>query len=441
MSEQLKAQMVQVSEARSRDALAGVDRSPLQDFIDRGSAGPYRAEEVYTPDVQEFLADPSQVSVITCGRNEHQRGNLAPTLEYALTSTGTNENVVYIDARSTDGSPEVARALGVQTIERNQALEDWFDTDRLAELMCLPKDALFADVPGYTPMRKGIDVMLARIVAYRNGTENDIFIDSDLKTIPGGEKAHLLGPHQIYHPIQNLARSYLDLNNAIPGDQTPMTVYTGSGDRNNEPIMATYNAYLADATSPFKDEEQQRIARAFYAMPGTLMHLLTGELIVSNRHFHQKNGAPAYGSELDVMNATGQATESARTLSQAGFALKHFGDLSSESLANQYPLFGNSRRGEQLRIDEPQLDDKEWWMIAGLLPQFIRGVGDYCIATRKLPHELTIEDYPKLNCWLGNINECSYGDKITQTRVSKRSPMERAIPPISLMLEEGILRS
>lgn len=439
MSEKLKAQIVRVSEARSKDALAGVDRSPLQDFIDRGSAGPYRREEVYIPEVQKFLADPSQVSVITCGRNEHQRGNLGPTLKYALASTGTHQNVVYIDARSTDGSPDVARALGVHTIERNDALEDWFNTDRLAELMCLPKDALYRDVPGFTPMRKGIDVMLARVVALRNGSENDIFIDSDLKTIPGGDKAHLLSPHQIYHPIQNLARSYLDLNQAIPGDQTPMTIYTGSGERNNEPIMAVYNAYLADATSPFKDEDQQRIARAFFAMPATLMHLLTGELIVSNR-LHQKNGAPSYGSELDVMNATGQATESARTLSQAGFALKHFGNLSSEALANQYPFFGNSRRGEQLRIDEPQLDDKEWWMIAGLLPQFIRGVGDYCIAMKKLPHELAVEDYPKLNAWLANINECSYGDKVTQTRVSKRSPMERAIPPISLMIEEGILK-
>ncbi|PIZ65751.1 hypothetical protein CO051_02265 [Candidatus Roizmanbacteria bacterium CG_4_9_14_0_2_um_filter_39_13] len=441
MSEQLKKALVDNSPGRSLDAQVGSERSPLQNFIDRASAGPYSEEELYTPEIERFLSDPSQATVITCGRNEHKRGNLIPTLEYAQSSTIGAGNVIFIDARSTDGSAEIARAVGVNTIERNDALEGWFDIDALADLMRLPKDAIFQDVDGFTPMRKGIDVMIARLVAMQNGSGNDIFIDSDLMTIPDGRLVSKIAREQVYHPIQSLAKGFLDLDRKIPGDQKPFTLYTGSGDRNNETIMGTYNTYNTVAFSPFLNSGQRQIARAFYALPSTLMHLLTGELIVSNQHLLTHNGSPTFGSELDVMNATGQATESARTLSQSGFALMHFGDLSSENLADQYPLFGNVRRGEQLRIDEPQTDDKEWWMIAGILPQFIRGVADYCIQTEQLPHQLSIDDYPRLNEWLSNIQECSYGDKNTQTRVAIKSPMERAIPPISLLIKEGIIRN
>lgn len=437
----LKSQMVVNDPERSQDALAGVERAPLQDFIDRSSSGPYTEAELYESEVTSFLSDPKQVSVITCGRNEDQRGNLVPILEYTQQSTGNAGNVIFIDGRSTDNSVAIAKEVGVKTIERNSALEQWFDTKALAELMRLPEDAIFRDIPGFTPMRKGIDIMIARLVAMENGSANDIFIDSDLKTVQGGLLVPRIAPHEIYHPIQLLAKSFLDLGQRIPGDQEPFTIYTGSGGRNNEPIMAMYNSYRTTAESPFLDDEQRRIANAFYAVPSTLMHLLTGELLVSNRYLPGHNGSPQYGSELHVMNATGQATESARTLSQAGFALMHFGDLSSHNLAQHYPLFGNVRRGEQKRIDEPQTDEKEWWMIAGLLPQFIRGVADYCIAMKKLPHQLGIDDYPRLNGWLANVQESSYGDRITQNRIAKRSPMERVIPPISLMIEQGIIRN
>lgn len=95
--------------------------------------------------------------------------------------------------------------------------------------------------------------------------------------------------------------------------------------------------------------------------------------------------------------------------------------------------------GHQLRLDELQSPKKEWWMLIILLPQMMRTIGTYCIKNEKLPQELSLDDYTRINRWLCKINE---GSQVNNTRQIKEFclfPMERFIPPITLLQKEGIL--
>lgn len=388
MSEHLKSQLVQVDPSRSKDALANVATDPLQSFAERATVGPYNGE-LKTQEVQEFLQDPSKVIVIGAGRNEHQRGNLTANLHYALEAT--NGNVLYADGNSTDGSAEVAQSMGISTLRRKDVMSpDFVDMNALAEILGVQPQTLEGqETPGDPPMRKGIDLMVARMGLLGLLTEGQLpkyalYTDTDLKSIPGGQVADKLDPHtQVYYPLELSAKGVLDLDKRFRNDHEAWAAFTGSENRNNEPIFATFNTFKVDEASPFLSPKQQAIARAFYVFPSTIVHPLTGELIVSSE------------AELASMGATGQGVESMRIMSLAGGMLDAYETASPNRLPNLNPLVGNVRRGNQQRIDEPQIPEKEWWMINTVLPQMIRTVGEYCIKAEKLPHELTLEDYAK----------------------------------------------
>lgn len=436
MTEALKAQLVEPYRPRSKDALVGVELSPYQAFAEHATVGPFHNGQLDSKSNSAFLSDPKQVLVIGCGRNEHQRGNLIPILRYSLKSTNMAGNVLYVDANSTDGSIGAALSMGVHALRRENVLSDALtDKKTLAEILAIDERVLNGkDIPGNPPLRKGIDIMVARIALLQMHLEGKApryvsYIDTDLKSIPGGSvTTRLQSPDQIYYPLQLIAAGAIELNSSFGNEESVWGVYTGSEKRNNEPIFAIYNTFNVDAKDPFLNEQQREIAKALYLFPSTIVHPLTGELLVST------------SAELSSMGATGQAIESARTLSFAGGLLKAYGTTQPEVLEKANPLVGNVRRGVQQRIDEPQLDEKEWWMINGVLPTFIRTVGNYAIKTSKLPHEFDLDDYARVNRWLKDLTDSSQLDNTRQTRRFEHYPMERGIPPVQLLYKEGLLK-
>lgn len=445
--EQLKARLVQVSEARSRDAMVGVERSPLQDFAERSTVGAFDREELLDDKVVDYLADPSKVLIVTCGRNEAQRGNLGPLLDHINESTNRAGNAIYCDADSTDDSINVARSRGIEAKKRSEVVADHIDTKALADILGVPPHVIEGKPDSrYTPMRKGMDILVARIEMFRRAMEGTLpphvfLIDSDLKSIPGGAVGDHLPPNEVYLPLHQMARAHLEYQK-LQGDQLPIHgIYTSSGGRNNEPVFSTYNEFAVAATSPWTPDYGKHIALAFHTFPGSIGHILTGELsIYTGAQYGMPGALNPNGSELFAMGATGQCVETARTMSQAGFLAEVYDTSDPSQLIDAPILLGNVRRGEQKRIDEPQIDDKEWLMIAGQIPQFARGVGDYCIHMGKLPHELTLEDYQILNGYLGNVGSSSFMDSKSQTRQWKETPAERAIPPVALLAHAGIIK-
>lgn len=436
MTEALKTQLIETDPGRSRDALVGVGLSRYQTFAERATVGPFHNGQLDSKTNIDFLSNPKQVLVVGCGRNEHQRGNLIPTLRYSLESTNRAGNLLYVDANSTDGSIDTALSMGVHALRRENVLSNVLtDKKTLAEILAIDERVLNGkDVPGNPPLRKGIDVMVARIALLQMHLEGKApryvsYIDTDLKSIPGGSVAtRLQSPDQVYYPLQLIAAGVNELNSSFGDKESVWGVYTGSEKRNNEPIFAIYNTFNVDANDPFLSERQRGIAKGLYLFPSIIVHPLTGELLVST------------SVELSSMGATGQAIESARTLSLAGGLLKAYGTTQPEILEQANPLVGNVRRGTQQRIDEPQLDEKEWWMINGVLPTFIRTVGNYAIKTSKLPHEFDLGDYARINRWLKNLTDSSQLDNNRQTRKFDHYPMERAIPPVQLLYKEGLLK-
>lgn len=437
--EDLKRSLVTVDPARSKDALHSVTESPYSRFAAEATVGPYNGELKEKP-VLDFLSNPKQVIVVGCGRNEAARGNLGPNLSYMQEATGGAGNILYVDANSTDSSINIARERGVHTLRRGDIFPDVVDKKKLAEILALPNEVLdSADMPGQTPLRKGIDIHIARIAlmqAFVKGKfpEYILYSDTDLKSIPGGpaeERLKQIDPEQVYRPLELAAQGTIELNSRRRARQHPdnqWAVFTGSENRNNETIFGIANMLAADAASPFLDEEQSKIADALRVLPGIIVHPLTGELIVSTK------------MELDAMGATGQCVEIARILSLAGKQHEALGTTDPDRLKDMLSFIGNVRRGKQQRIDEPQIDEKEWWMIGGVIPQFFRVVTDYSIQARKFPHQFTLEDYIKINTWLARINNSSRLNNKTQTREVDHYPMERAIPPVSLLYKEGVLK-
>lgn len=437
--EDLKRSLVAVDPTRSRDALHGVEESPYSRFAAEATVGPYNGELKEKP-VRDFLSDPEQVIVIGCGRNEAARGNLGPNLSYMHQATNGAGNVLYIDANSTDRSVIIAREKGVHTLRRGDVFPDVVDKQRLAEILSLPPEVLDGkDIPGQTPLRKGIDIHIARIALMQaslrgKAPEYMLYSDTDLKSIPGGpaeERLKQIDPEQVYKPLELVAQGTIELNSRRRTRQHPdnqWAVFTGSENRNNETIFGIANMLAADATSPFLDEGQSKIADALRVLPGIIVHPLTGELIVSTK------------MELDAMGATGQCVEIARILSLAGKQHEVLGTTDPDRLKDMLSLIGNVRRGKQQRIDEPQMDEKEWWMIGGVIPQFFKVVTDYSIQARKFPHQFILEDYVRINRWLARINNSSRLNNKTQTREVDHYPMERAVPPVSLLHKEGVLK-
>ncbi len=426
--EDLKAALVHVNAERSLDALVGVHESPWQTLAEKATVGPFDRDTLKSSEVTRFVSDPSQVLVVACGRNEHQRGNLTPTLRYIQESGAT---ALYVDANSTDGSDKVAWGMGIETISRKDVLGDMVDKKALAEILGIPISVLEGnDVEGYPPLRKGIEGMSARIALLKKKLDGNapyymLWLDADIKSIPHGHIAYSLLGEQVYYPIQLAAAGLLSLRGQTGN---PWAVYTGSENRNNEPIFAAHNMVAARGASRRLDERQKDIARALGHFPGLLVHPLTGELISSTEF------------ELNAMNATGQCMETARNLSLAGGVFAAHDTTDPEVLRYLTPLFGNVRRGTQQRVDEPQTPEKEWWMIGSVLPAFTTVVAEYCIAERKLPHELTLDDYVGLNEELAEVRIGSQLDGPRQTRRYDEFPMERAIPPVALLHKEGIVK-
>lgn len=426
--EDLKAALVSVDPLRSLDALVGVAESPWQALAERATVGPFDRDTLSSPAVTDFIRDPNQVMVIACGRNEHQRGNLVPTLKYIKES---GANALYVDANSTDGSDRIAWNKGVETVSRKDVLGDMLDRRALAEILRVPLSVIEGnDVEGYPPLRKGMEIMAGRIAVLKKTMEGTapqyvLWIDTDLKSIPHGPIAYSLLAEQVYHPIQLAAAGVLSLRGQ---DGNPWAVYTGSENRNNESIFAAHNMVAARGASRRLDNKQKDIARALGHLPGLLVHPLTGELITST------------ASELNAMNATGQCTETARNLSLAGGVFAVYQTTDPEVLQGFPPLIGNVRRGTQQRVDEPQIPEKEWWMIGTVIPAFISVVSEYCIAEERLPHELTLDDYVGINEELREVHIGSQLDGPRQTRRYDHFPMERAIPPVALLYKEGIIK-
>ncbi len=426
--EDLKAALVSVDTNRSLDALVGVRESPWQTLAEKATVGPFERDILRSPEISGFVGDPTQVIIIACGRNEHQRGNLVPTLTYIQESGVT---ALYVDANSTDGSDKVAWNRGVETVSRRDVLGDMVDRKALAEILGIPISVLEGkDVEGYPPLRKGMEVMSARIALLKkmldgNAPRYALWLDTDLKSIPHGSIAYGLLAEQVYYPIQLAAAGLLSLRGQ---NGNPWAVYTGSENRNNEPIFAAHNMIAARGASRRLDARQKDIARALGHFPGLLVHPLTGELVTSTEF------------ELNAMNATGQCTETARNLSLAGAMFAVHNTTNPETLQDLPPLIGNVRRGTQQRVDEPQTPEKEWWMIGSVLPAFMTIVSEHCIAEEKLPHELTLDDYAALNQELAEIHIGSQLDGPRQTRRYDQFPMERAIPPVALLYKEGMLK-
>lgn len=426
MSELLKAQLVQGSPKRSQDALHGVADSEHQQATENITVGPYTREELYTPDVRAFLHDPQRATVVLCGRNEFERGNLPPLLNYALQSTETPDNIVYVDGNSTDQSVPYVKSVGVTVLTRDNLL-DAVDKPQLAAILAVSPEVLEGkDVAGQPPLRKGAELLNIRRYMLEKALRGEqstymMYIDTDLKSIPGGGIAEQLPSTGIYHPLQLLTKATLELE----GEQQKLAIFTGSGERNNEPIFTAHNLFAVHAASPLLTERQRKIAESYFTLPSQIVHPLTGELGVATE------------AELHALAATGQSIEVARILSLAGF--DYHAREQSGSLHKSPSSIGNVRRGEQQRIDEPQVAEKEWWMITGIIPQFAEVIAQYSLSQEKLPHELTLEDYAKINHWLAKVQDVSLLNSRRQTRAFKRSPMERVVPPVTMLHKEGLL--
>ncbi|OGH43460.1 MAG: hypothetical protein A3J14_01375 [Candidatus Levybacteria bacterium RIFCSPLOWO2_02_FULL_37_18] len=453
--EALKAQLVQVSPERSRDALYGVIESPLATAVQEVTVGPYNGE-LNGQDVKNFLSSPSEVLVVGCGRNEAQNGNLAPNLAYMQESTNGAGNVLFVDANSTDNSVDTARAMGVDVLRRGDVLTEVVDRRALAEILAIPPEVLEGkEITRQPPLRKGIDVLIARILllqAKKAGLapKHVLFSDTDLKSIPGGSlQKYLIGMAQVenktadekgtqlkdptedrkvYRPLQLVARAAIDLNKKRRDGREQQGIFTGSENRNNESIFVFGNMAEVDSVSPFLNERQREIALALSVTPDLIVHPLTGELII------------ATDSELRAMGATGQCVEIARIISLAGEQHTTLGSSDPQFLKDVLPLVGNVRRGEQQRIDEPQTDAKEWWMIGEVIPKFWRATTEYMIQTGKFSHEFSMEDYTRLNRWLRDSRRGSRLNNQTQTREIDEFPMERAIPSVQQLDEAGLLK-
>jgi len=431
MSELLKQQLLSVKAERCLDGFYGVSTSKYQQLADLVTVGPYEEDQLYAPAVRAFLADPQQVYVILFGRNELQHGNLPSVLQYALESTGSPRNIVYVDGNSSDQSIAYAESMGITALRRSDLL-DSLVRKRLAEVLVLEQESVERqNMLGEVPLRKGAEVLNIQRFILTQSLQGQaprylLYIDADLQSIPGGPLTHQLTPQQIYHPIQQLACAILHLNAQHSEGTEHWAVYTGSGDRNNEPLFVLPNLLEVEAHSPFLDEEQQQIAHAFFLTPSHLVHPLTGEIIVRS------------SVELNIMGATRHGMEAGRVLCITGlqFDMQRSLGLPETSL----PLIGNVRRGTALRLDELQTEEKDWWLVCAIRPQFTYAIVRYCIHHRKLPHQLQLDDYIQINRWLRTIQHSAILDRQTQTRIFKDSLMERVIPPILLLQQEGILK-
>lgn len=433
--EDLKTRLVNVNVDRAKDALHGVGKSAEHIMAQEITVGPFNGE-LSSGEVKNFLSS-DEITVYACGRDEAKRGNLSPTLDYALKSTQNAGNVRFCDANSSDNSVALAQSKGIDTIRRSDIWPEAIDVKRMSKILALPETVVAGkEMSGYPPLRKGIDITVARISMLRDmlkkkGTSYAAFIDTDLKSIPGGAVAGMLEQddlEKIYIPLELSAAGLLALNSRT--DQNMWAVFTGSEHRNNETIFGVFNAIASKAGHLWLDDQQRSIAKVLGMYPGFITHPLTGELIVSTL------------TELQAMGATGQCVEVARLLSLAGGHVEKYGLPNSGNLETNHSLIGNALRGKQQRIDEPQPDEKEWWMIGSVLPAFIQTVSDYAIAVRKLPHQFNLDDYELLN---RSFNQRASGigsrlNNVTQRREVDEYPMERVIPPVALLYKEGIIK-
>lgn len=425
MSEKIKKQLLKINLSRSRDRFRKIKKSSHQRLVEQMTVGPYSHKKLRSEKVKSFLSDSDNVLVIACGRDEHIAGNLMSALQYAQKSS--QGNMMYIDGSSSDGSFDVARSLGITAFRRHEILSsDHINLKWLAEVLAVQQKTLEGRSSKHDPpLQKGIDVLVARILLLqmqlkKKAPKYVIYLDVDLKSIPGGAISNKLYFNQVYYPLELLAAGMLEVKEAL-------ALFTGSVNRNNESLFAVDNTFYVDATFPYYTAKQQTLARAFYFYPSLITHPLTGEILVSVE------------MELSSIGATGHCVEVFRNLTLAGLLASRFGVPDLAELKTLKPFMGSVRLGNQLRLDELQSPKKEWWMLIILLPQMMRTVGTYCIRNEKLPQELDLDDYVRINQWICGMNEGSQINNIRQIKEFYRFPMERVIPPVTLLHKEGIL--
>lgn len=452
MTELLKARIVQPNPERSIDGMAQVALSPMQDFATRSTLGPYNGE-LRAPDVRTFLSDPSNVIVVACGRNEEKRGNLGPSLTYhaAATSDGNGGvgNVLFVDANSADKSLALAQSMeqqGVEATSRRETLSKGIvDIAEFARLLGLSEDSLQRSLnegpssplsPGDVAFRKGMDVFAARMLQLKARIQGrlsrwSLYADTDILSTANGPKAQVivdeLGESALYFPLELAARATIDAQHDPKRSNRPWAVFTGSGNRNNEPVFSAINTFHARATDDDLTEQQRAIADAFVRFSGTIVHPLTGELIIDSE------------VELAAMGATGQCVEAARILSLTAAQLRALNTVDPDELPLHDPQILNVRRGTQMRIDEPQDLSKEWSMIVNTIPVFVATVGNYAINKGKNPVDFDLEDFARINQRLARPTHLPRLDADTQTRVFDHIQMDRLIPPVDLLQSAGII--
>lgn len=440
--EELKAQLVPLDTTRSQDAMVGSSEHPMQRLVDRSTVDFFSRttssqERLLSERTLRFLSDPAQVRIIGCGRNEHGngQGSLLNNLTYMADSTQRAGNVHFYDANSTDGSFEAAGEVpGVEVFQR-QELAKRFDAHELAAVLGLD-EKVFADahVLGNPPLRKGWDIHLARTQLLRDSQQGKapktvIWTDTDLHSIPGG-KAEDPDGQRTYLPIQLLGAAYTELEETYPESQ-PHLILTSSGKRNNEPIHAVFNTAHAMAAEYDPHDRTNAKTRAILEsialFGGIHGHPLTGELLTSTE------------SEIHAPGATGQLVEVVRLLWHANIQYRLHQTTDPEVLQHVSPIAADVKRGPQERIDKPQTDDKEWWMINGVLPQGYTVILRHIQQSGRFFDEWTLDDYKVVNQKLSRISYMSRYDSNEQVRRFQEYPMERLIPPVSLLAKEGIL--
>lgn len=420
---------------RNEEAAQHVSESPLQAHADRAQVGPYPLELLCSSVVQKRLSNDKEVGVATFGRNERRRNFLKPALAYIRRSTGDNHNVFYADGNSDDDSAGLAKDMGFQVFRRSETMSG-VDIVQLAEVLRVDPGILRGEkIKGQPQLRKGIEdfsfrLGLSKLQATGYQLPGQIIlVDSDLTSVQGGLMAPYLQPDQIYYPLELMAAAMLEIEVATGRHPATIVVYTGSPYRNNEAIMAGANTLAVEMGSPFRSVTQQRIAREIVVHLGNILHPVTGELALEREAYLNAPGATAWGVE-PVRNAY-----------LAGICAAYNGrpNVLVEEAKNVHPYSVSVDRGTQQRVDALADWAKEWRYCMGDAPQIGQLVSIYSITIGRHMYQWTLDDYIAVNAWLAQLTEVSRIDPDAHRKVWDRRSADRVIPPIPLLVKEGVI--
>lgn len=438
--EDLKAAVFAKIDLSDRDMEARqhlVGDSTLNEHAKRAQIGPISLEVQLSQPVAERLMDPKKVGVVTYGRNELRRGFLGPTLQYILESTGNgaNPNLFYADGDSDDGSAEYAEKQGFKVFRRSETMKR-INADRMAEILHVHPGIFRGENIQLQPqLRKGFEDFSFRLGlwdAYLKGElpEQLMMIDSDLVAVPGGLMGTEMPYEQQYRPLQLMSAAGLFSEMETGRQPANVVIYTGSENRNNEPIMAAANTFMDDVESPFRNAEQRKVAHDLAVHMANTLHPVTGELAVNSNILMSSPGTTAWG------------VEPARNAYLAGVCAELNGrpDLRLVPAAEVHPYNATVRRGEQQRIDAYVADlGKEWRYCMGDAVVAFDVIGKYAVETGRPMKDWTLEDYMNVNEWLSKLTHLSRIDPATQSKVWEQRSPDRIFPPIKMLIEAGAI--